>query len=189
MKVVAFNGSPRPDGNTYTLLTKVLAPLQAAGIETEIVQIGGKPVHGCMACMACRTKNPGRCVINNDFVNECVQKCREADAIIIGSPTYYSDVTTEVKAFIDRVGYVLGPEGVLKRKPAAAVLAVRRGGAVHALDTINHFFMINGMFIVSGTYWNMGYGREKGECLNDEEGLRNMQSLGENMAWLLNKIK
>ena len=188
MKVVAFNGSPRRDGNTYTLLTKVLDPIQAAGIETEIVQIGGQLVHGCAACLTCRTKTPGRCVFEDDFVNDCADKCRQADAIIIGTPTYYSDVSTEVKAFIDRVGYVLGPEGALKHKPGCAVAAVRRGGATHAIDTINHFFMLNNMYIVCGTYWNMGYGRNKGECLNDAEGLKNMLALGENMVWILEKI-
>ncbi len=188
MKVVAFNGSPHKDGNTYLLLKAALAPLEEAGFETEIVQIGGQPVRGCTACLSCRNQTPGKCVITDDFVNDCAQKCREADAILIGSPTYFASVSTEVKAFIDRVGYVLGPERALERKPVAAVAAVRRGGAVQVVDAINHFFMINGAFIVSGTYWNMGYGRNKGEVLGDEEGLRNMRSLGENMAWLLKKL-
>ncbi len=189
MKVVAFNGSPRVNGNCSLLIQKFFEPLNESGIETEVFQIGGKLVRGCSACMACRTKTPGKCAFNDDFVNEAAQKCREADGIVVASPTYYANVSTEVKAFIDRVGYILGPEGALKRKPGAAIASVRRAGAVHVFDAINRFFAINGMLIVGATYWNMGIGREKGECLNDEEGLRNMRALGENFAWLLNKIK
>lgn len=189
MKVVAFNGSPRVDGNVSILIRKVFEPLNEAGIETELVLIGGKPVRGCAACMSCRTKTPGRCVFNDDFVNEAAQKCREADGIILASPTYYANVSTETKAFIDRVGYLLGPEGALKRKPAAAVVSARRGGATAVFDAINRFFLINGMLVVGATYWNMGYGREKGECLNDAEGLRNMRALGENFAWVLQKLQ
>ena len=189
MKVVAFNGSPRVDGNCATLIRKFFEPLAEAGIETELIQIGGKPLRGCAACMSCRTKTPGRCVFNDDFVNDAAQKCREADGIIIASPTYYANVSTETKALIDRVGYILGPEGALKRKPAAAIVSARRGGAVPVFDAINRFFLINGMLVVGATYWNMGFGRDKGECLNDEEGLRNMRALGENFVWTLQKLQ
>lgn len=188
MKVVAFNGSPRSNGNCSFLIQNFFAPLHESGIETELVQIGGKAVHGCSACMTCRTLHPGFCVFDDDFVNSAAQKCREADGIVIASPTYYANVSTEIKAFMDRVGILLGPEEVLKRKPAAAIVSVRRAGAVNVFDAINHFFAINGMMIVGASYWNMGFGREKGECLNDEEGLRNMRILGENFAWLLSKV-
>ncbi len=189
MKVVAFNGSPRVDGNCATLIRKVFEPLEEAGIETELVQIGGKLVRGCAACMSCRTKNPGRCVFDDDFVNEAAQKCREADGIILASPTYYANVSTETKAFIDRVGYVLGPERALERKPAAAVVSVRRGGATAVFDAINRFFLIGGAYVVGGSYWNMGFGRDRGECLNDEEGLKNMRVLGENFVFALQKLR
>ena len=185
MKGVAVNGTPRVGGTCEALIKKVFEPLNEAGIETELIQIGGKPVRGCAACLTCRTKTPGRCVFNDDFVNECAQKCREADGILLASPTYYANVSTETKAFIDRVGYVLGPERALARKPGAAIVSVRRGGATAVFDAINRFMLINGMFVVGGTYWNMGYGRDKGEALNDEEGLKNMRALGENMAWFL----
>lgn len=188
MKVVAFNGSPRQNGNCSLLIQKFFEPLNELGIETELIQIGGQIVHGCCACQGCRTKHPGKCVFDDDFVNDAVQKCRDADGIVIASPTYYANVSTETKALMDRVGFVLGPEGALKRKPAAAIVSVRRAGAVNVFDSINHFFAINGMLIVGASYWNMGFGLAKGDCLNDEEGLRNMRVLGENFAWVLQKV-
>lgn len=189
MKVVAFNGSPRKGGNTEFLLKTVCAELNREGIETEIIQIGGKRLHGCTACMKCVENQDKRCVIENDPVNEWIEKMIEADAIIIGSPTYFADVSTEVKALIDRAGYVSLVNGsLLSRKPGAAVIAVRRGGAIHAFDTINHFFGINGMITVGSSYWNMGIGREPGEVEKDAEGVATMKNLGSNMAWLLKKI-
>lgn len=186
MKVVAFNGSPRKGGNTEQLLRAVFGPLEAAGIETELVQVGGTPLRGCVACMKCRERKDGRCALEGDLLNECVAKMREADGILLGSPTYFTDVSAEMKALIDRAGYVALANGrLLRRKVGAAVVAVRRGGATHAFDTMNHLFLINEMIVPGGTYWNMGYGREKGEVASDAEGLANMKSLGENMAWLL----
>ncbi|WP_027389700.1 flavodoxin family protein [Chrysiogenes arsenatis] len=186
MKVVAFNGSPRQGGNTEILLQAVLTPIKAAGIETELVQIGGQALRGCVACMHCRTKHPGRCGITNDQMNSYIEKMREADGILLGSPTYFADVTSEMKALIDRGGYVTrGHNAELKRKIGAAVVAVRRGGATHAFDTMNHFFQISQMIIPGSTYWNMGYGLHPGDVLGDSEALKNMQDLGETMAWLL----
>jgi len=189
MKVVAFNGSPRKGGNTEFLLSTVCGELNREGIETEIIQIGGKRLHGCTACMKCIENQDKRCVIENDPVNEWIEKMIEADAIIIGSPTYFADVSTEVKALIDRAGYVSLVNGsLLSRKPGAAVIAVRRAGAIHAFDTINHFFGINGMITVGSSYWNVGIGREPGEVEKDGEGIATMKNLGSNMAWLLKKI-
>jgi len=190
MKVVAFNGSPRKDGNTVRLINHVLGVLQSEGIETELVQLGGNLIHGCTACYQCFEKKDGKCIIQNDIVNECIDKMRRADGIILASPTYFADVTPELKALIDRGGLVsIANERMLKRKVGAAVIAVRRGGAIHVFDTINHLFTICEMIIPGSCYWNMGVGRDKGEVENDEEGIKTMQVLGENMAWLLKKIE
>lgn len=189
MKVVAFNGSPRKDGNTARLLAVVLAELERAGIETELVQIGGKKVHGCTACAKCFENRDGKCIIDNDFVNDCIAKMAAADGIIIGSPTYFADVSTETKALIDRAGYVaIANGGIFARKVGAAVVAARRAGAIHAYDTIGHLFGISNMYTVGSSYWNLGIGLAPGDVEKDEEGLRTMQNLGQNMAWLLKKI-
>lgn len=189
MKVAAFNGSPRKNGNTCVLVQKVFEPLQAAGIETELVQLGGNAIHGCNACYQCFEKKDRRCTIKDDMVNDCIVKMLEADGIILASPTYFADITPELKALIDRAGLVAKANGdMFRRKVGAAVVAVRRGGEIHAFDTINHFFGISQMIIPGSIYWNMGFGREKGEVRKDEEGMRTMTVLGENMAWLLKRI-
>jgi multimeric flavodoxin WrbA len=188
MKVVAFNGSPRREGNTRVLLETVCDELKREGVETEIIQIGGKQVHGCTACMKCFENQNNRCIIDTDFVNDCIQKMIEADGIIIGTPTYFADVTVEVKALIDRAGFVsMANGGTLNRKAGAAVVAVRRAGAIHAFDTINHLFGISGMFTVGSTYWNIGLGFQPGDVSSDTMGLETMKNLGQNMAWFLKK--
>jgi len=188
MKVVAFNGSPRKEGNTRILLETVCEELEKEGIKTEIIQIGGKQVHGCTSCMKCFENQDNRCVIDNDFVNECIEKMIEADGIIIGTPTYFTDVSVEVKALIDRAGFVaIANGGKFNRKAGAAVVAVRRAGATHAYDTINHLFGISGMFTVGSTYWNVGMGLQAGDVKGDAEGLETMKNLGKNMAWFLKK--
>jgi multimeric flavodoxin WrbA len=190
MKVVAFNGSPRKKGNTEILIREVFKVLEEKGIQTELIQVGGKKVTGCIACMKCRKKADGKCHQDNDLINECIKKMIKADGIIIGSPTYFADLTSETKALIDVAGYAIrGAGNPLKRKVGAAVVAVRRAGAIHTFDSINHFFLINEMIVPGSSYWNISYGREKGEVLKDEEGLRTMRILGENMAWLLGKTK
>lgn len=189
MKVVAFNGSPRKDGNTYHMIKEVFAVLEAEGIETELIQVGGNDLHGCRACGGCRKNANMKCVMDDDMVNHCIQKMIEADGIIIGSPTYFSDLTSETKALIDRCGYVIGANGnPLKRKVGAAVAAVRRAGSTHVISSINYFFMIREMVIVSSSYWNMSLARDKGDYEKDEEGVRTMKKLGENMAWALKKL-
>lgn len=188
MKVVAFNGSPRKKGNTEILLREVLKVLESHGLETELIQIGGKKVNGCVACMKCRDKKDGQCHKKNDLLNKCLKAMAEADGILIGSPVYFSDITPETKALLDVAGYALRAAGnPLKRKVGAAVIAVRRAGAIHSFDSINHFFLINEMIIPGSSYWNLGIGKEKGDVLKDEEGLKTMKTLGENMAWLLKK--
>jgi multimeric flavodoxin WrbA len=190
MKVVAFNGSPRKDGNTIGLINHVFRALQKEGIETESVQLGGNLVRGCAACFQCFSNKNGRCTQDDDVVNGCIEKMRQADGLILASPTYFADITPELKALIDRGGLVARANGsFLRRKVGAAIVVARRGGAIHPFDTINHFFLINQMIVPGSSYWNMGFGREKGEVEEDEEGVRTMTVLGENMAWLLNKLR
>jgi multimeric flavodoxin WrbA len=185
MKVTAFNGSARKDGNTGILINYVFRELEKAGIETELFNLAGKTIRGCKACYKCFENKDKQCSVKNDVVNECIGKMIESDGIILGSPTYFADVTTELKALIDRTGLVsMANGGLYKRKVGAAVVAMRRGGGVHVFDSINHFFFINQMIVPGSSYWNLGIGREKGEVEKDEEGIRTMKVLGENMAWL-----
>ncbi|HNW40234.1 MAG TPA: flavodoxin family protein [Candidatus Omnitrophota bacterium] len=189
MKVVAFNTSVRKDGNTAILIKQVFKELESAKIKTELVQLSGQKICGCIACGQCMITKNNKCAITTDLVNEYVDKMVKADAIIIGSPTYFADCTANAKALIERAGMVSrANKNLFKRKVAAAVVAVRRGGAIHAFDSINHFFTIGEMIIVGSSYWNIGVGRESGEAAKDDEGLETMRVLGRNMAWLLKKI-
>lgn len=190
MKVLGINCSPRKEGNTGILINEVFKSLEKNGIKTELFQIGGKKINGCIACMKCRKAADGRCHQNNDVINKCIEKMEKADGIIIGSPVYFADLTGDAKALLEVSGYALrGAGNPLKRKPGAAVIAVRRAGAIHAFDSINHFFLINEMIIPGSSYWNIAIGREQGEVLKDEEGIKTMKVLGDNMAWLLKKLK
>lgn len=189
MKVVGFNGSARKDGNTAILIRRVFAELEAEGIETELVQLAGRTIRGCIACGRCYKNKDRRCAVTDDVANECIEKMIDADGIILGSPTYFSDLTTEMKALIDRAGYVARANSdMLRRKVGAGVVAVRRAGCIHTLDSINHFFLIGQMIVPGSSYWNVGIGRAKGDVEQDEEGLATMRTLGQNMAWLLKKI-
>lgn len=189
MKVIAFNGSARKDGNTALLLNQVLDVLRTEGIETELVQLAGKKIRGCAACYKCFDNKDGRCAVDSDILNDCFAKMLDADGILLGTPTYFTDVSTEMKALIDRAGFVARANGGLfKRKVGAAVVAARRAGSIHAFDTLNHLFLISEMIVPGSSYWNMGFGLEKGEAANDAEGLGTMQTLGQNMAWLLKKL-
>jgi multimeric flavodoxin WrbA len=189
MKVIAFNGSPRKTGNTSILIRAVLDELEKEGIETETIQLGGQALQGCMACMKCLKEKNRRCANKDDAMNEYIAKMIEADGILLGSPTYFADVSTEVKALIDRAGYVARVNGSLfKRKVGAAVVAMRRCGSVHAFDTMNHLFTISEMIIPGSSYWNMGVGLKPGDVREDKEGMETMRILGENMAWLLKKL-
>ena len=185
MKAVAINGSPRKGGNTELLLKQVLTPLTDAGWDTEFIQLGGKPIRGCQACYQCfKTKN-SRCSQKDDFFNQCMEKMIEADAIILGSPTYFTDVSAEMKALLDRAGLVAVANGGLFRgKIGASVVAVRRGGGTHAFDTMNHMFLMSGVIVPGSTYWNLGFGLDKGDVAKDEEAARNMKDLGQTIAWL-----
>ncbi|MBP3385773.1 MAG: flavodoxin family protein [Candidatus Methanomethylophilaceae archaeon] len=189
MKVVAFNCSPRANGNTAHMIATVLKVLEDHGIETEMVQVGGNDLHGCRACQGCSRNKNMRCVLSDDMLNDCIEKMVSADGIIIGSPTYFSDLTTEAKALIDRAGYVTRANGmVLKHKVGAAVSAVRRAGGICTFDSINHFFSINDMITVGSSYWNVSLSRVPGDYEEDAEGVKTMEDLGESMAWILEKI-
>ena len=190
MKVVAFNGSARKDGNTAILIRHVFQELETEGIETELVQLSGSKIHGCIACMKCFKNKDQRCSVKDDITNDCIVKMLDADGIILGSPTYFANVSTEMKALIDRAGMVSRANGdMLARKVGAAVVAVRRAGAIHVFNSINHFFFIGQMIVPGSSYWNLGMGRQKGEVESDEEGIQTMKDLGRNMAWLLKKLK
>ncbi len=189
MKVVAFSGSARRDGNTAILVREVFSVLEKEGIETELVQLAGETIRGCIACYQCYERKDCRCAVRGDIVNECIEKMTAADGIILASPTYFADITPELKALIDRTGMVgRANSNLYRRKVGAAVVAVRRGGAVHAFDSINHFFLIGEMIVPGSNYWNMGFGKGKEEVRADGEGMATMRQLGENMAWLMKKL-
>ncbi len=189
MKVIAFNGSARRDGNTAILIEYVLDELRKEGIDTEVFSLAGKKIHGCRACYKCFENADRRCAFDDDILNECIEKMAEADAIILGSPTYFTDVSAEMKALIDRAGLVgKANGGMFKRKVGAAVIAVRRAGSLHAFSTINNFFLYSEMIIPGSNYWNMAIGRNKGDVEKDAEGIATMKLLGVNMAWLLKKL-
>jgi multimeric flavodoxin WrbA len=189
MKGLAINGSARKDGNTALLVNKALAELEANGIETELVQLAGKKLIGCTACYKCFDNKDKHCAVKEDEMNAIIDKMATADGLILASPTYFADCTAGLKAVIERAGFVSRANGNMFRlKPGAAVVAVRRAGAIHAFDTINHFFTISEMITVGSIYWNVGIGRNIGDVFSDEEGMKTMAALGQNMAWLLKKI-
>ena len=186
MKVLAFNGSGRKDGNTLVCLQTVLRELENEGIDTELIQMAGAPLQGCASCFKCMEKKNMKCAIENDPFNEYFAKIAEADGLLLGSPVYFSDVTANMKALIERTGLVSRANGgILRRKTGAGVLAVRRAGSNFALSSLNFLFLISEMIIPGSNYWNMAIGRNPGEVRNDAEGMLTMKTLGQNMAWLL----
>jgi len=188
MKVIAFNGSARKDGNTAIMLNTALDEISAQGIDTELYQLAGKKIRGCIACYKCFINKDRHCAVKDDIANECIEKMLASDGILLGSPTYFADISSEMKALIDRAGMVSrANEDMFKRKIGASVVMARRGGAIHAFDSMNHFFLISQMIIPGSNYWNMGYGLEKGDVKKDEEAMQTMKVLGQNMAWLLKK--
>lgn len=189
MKVIAFNGSGRKDGNTALLVNTVLNELSKQGIETEFIQLAGRAPQGCLACYKCFENKDQKCAVTADNLNEYLAKMINADGIVLGSPVYFTDVTAGIKALIERCGMVsVANGGLLKRKVGAAVVAVRRAGAVRTFDTLNHLFLHGQMIVAGSSYWNVGIGREPGQVKEDGEGIQTMETLGKNMAWLLKKI-
>ncbi len=177
-------------GTPPFLIRRVFSVLESKGIETELIQLAGEQVHGCMACGTCRKIKDKQCKIVSDNVNLYIEKMVAADGIILGSPTYFSMMTSEMKALIDRAGFVSRANGDLfKRKIGAAVVAVRRAGGIPTFDAINHFFLISQMIVPGSSYWNIGIGLNKGDVEKDEEGLKTMDDLGNNIAWLIKKLK
>jgi multimeric flavodoxin WrbA len=189
MKVVGFNGSARKDGNTALLIQSVFDVLGAEGIETDMLQMAGKRIQGCIACYKCFENKDKRCAVKDDVLNECIEKMLGADGIILGSPTYFADLSASTKALIERAGMVArANDHMFRRKVGAAVIAVRRAGATHVLSSINYFFLISQMIVPGSSYWNLAIGKDKGEVSSDEEGMATMRDLGQNMAWLLRKL-
>ncbi len=190
MKVTGFNGSPHKEGNTAILINYVFKELEKEGIETELVQLAGKKITGCTSCLKCFSNRDGRCSVKTDDLNGCLEKMLDSDGIILGSPTYFTTVTPEIKALIDRCGMVVTANGeLLKHKAGAAVVAVRRAGGVTTYDALNHFLLYNQMFVPGSSYWNVGIGFSPGDVEKDAEGIHTMQVLGRNMAWLMKRIK
>lgn len=187
MKVVGINGSARKDGNTALAIGKVFEELNKAGIETDLIQLTDCDMRPCRGCFAC--KGRGNCVFGDDGFCDVFRRMTEADGIILGSPVYSADVSAKMKAFLERAGVVVATNpGLLRHKVGASVAAVRRGGGMVTVDTMNHFMLNKEMIVVGSTYWNMVYGKDIGDVLKDEEGMANMRNLGENMAWLMKKL-
>lgn len=189
MKVIGINGSPHKKGNTVAMIEAAFSEIEKEGIECKLFQLGGKPVSGCIDCGYCKQNNNNACSITNDRINSCIKEMMEADAIIIGSPTYFSSLTTETKALIDRAGRVCRTQELLKRKIGAAVSPARRAGSMSVFNSINNFFLVQEMIIAGSNYWNVGLARAPGDFEKDDEGQATMKILGTNIAWLLKKLK
>ncbi|MBW1779861.1 MAG: flavodoxin family protein [Deltaproteobacteria bacterium] len=186
MKVVGFNGSPRKDGNTGILIHKIFEELEKEGIETEFIHLTHKKIHGCVSCYKCMENTDQRCAVTDDAANEYIEKISAAQGVVLGSPVYFMDVTPEMKALIDRVGFVSRSNGgMFRNKVGGLVSAARRTGAVHTLDTMGHFFLSMEMIIVGRA---IGLGFAKGDVEKDEEGMMLVHALGQRMAWLMKMI-
>lgn len=189
MKVVAFSGSARKDGNTAILVREIFQKLVQQGLETELVQLAGIEIKACLACYRCFENKDQHCSVEDDELNQFIDKMLAAEGIILASPTYIGDVTSIIKALIDRAGMVSrANDNMLRRKVGAAVAVASWGGAIHTFDSLNHFFLIGEMIVVGSSNWNLGFGREKGQVLQDQKSLETMRTLGRNMAWLLKNI-
>ena len=189
MKVVALNGSARKDGNTAMLIQVVFEELKKEGIETELIQMAGKNIQGCLACYKCFKNKDRRCSVDKDILNDIIARMDKAEGILLGSPTYFSDVTSGMRAFIERCGFVArANDYMFKGKVGAAVVAVRRAGSIQAFTSMNLFLHYMQMFMPGSSYWNIGIGRDPGDVMKDEEGIQTMKTLGQNMGWLLKKL-
>jgi multimeric flavodoxin WrbA len=189
MKVVALNGSARKDGNTAILINCVFDELKKEGIDTELIQMAGKPIQGCIACYKCFKNRNRRCSVDKDTLNDVIGQMEAAEGVLLGSPTYFSDVSSGMRAFIERCGFVArANDYMFKGKVGAAVVAVRRAGAIPAFSSMNLFLHYMQMFMPGASYWSIGIGRDPGDVLKDDEGIQTMKSLGQNMAFLLKKL-
>ncbi len=190
MKVIAINGSPKAEGNTFHALNTVLTELNNQGIETEIIHVGNKSIRGCMGCGQCVKNMNEKCALSDDIVNDSIQKLKEADGILLGSPVYYAGVNGTMKSFLDRVFYVAGVnKGLFRHKVGASVAAVRRSGGLPTYHQLNHYINYSEMIMPSANYWNVIHGAKPGEALKDDEGVQIMRVLGKNMAWVLKLVE
>lgn len=190
MKVVAFNGSPKKEGNTYHALKLVTEQLEIQGIETEIMHVGNKGVKGCIACGQCAKNKDEKCVIKNDDVNLWIQNMKKADGILLGSPVHYASMGANMKSFLDRAFYVSGSNGsMFRHKVGASVVAVRRSGGLPTFNELNNYLAYSEMILPTSNYWNVIHGTSPGEVLQDEEGVQIMRVLGKNMAYLLQLVE
>ncbi len=186
MQVVAFNGSPNKNGNTYHAIRMVADELEKQGIAVEIIHVGNQAVRGCLACAQCIKKKNEQCIQNDDPVNEWLQKMKAADGIILGSPVHYAAIGGTMKSFLDRAFYVAGVNGgMLRHKVGVAVVADRRSGGVSTFSQLNNFISYSEMIIPTANYWNVIFGTRPGEAVQDAEGTQIMRTLGKNMAWLM----
>jgi len=190
MKVLAFNGSPKAEGNTFHALKMVSEPLAEAGIETQIIQVGNKAIRGCIACGKCWENQDEKCVLPGDEVNDWLQQMKQADGLLLGSPVHYASMSGTMKCFLDRAFYVSGVNGgLLRHKVGAAVVAVRRSGGLPAFNQLNNFLLYAEMLLPTANYWNVIHGTSPGEVTQDPEGMQIMRMLGKNMAWLLKLVE
>ncbi len=187
MKVLLINGSPNEKGCTYTALCEVAGQIVKSGINTEIFHVGKQPIRGCTACGHCRKTNSGKCVFNDDTVNQALALMKEADGVVVGSPVHYAGASGFITSFLDRCFYAGG--SVFAHKPGAAIVSCRRGGSTAAFDQLNKYFTISNMPVVSSQYWNMVHGNTPEEVKQDAEGMQTMRTLGNNMVWLLRCIE
>lgn len=190
MKVVAINGSPKKEGNTYHALKIVLDELEHEGISSEIIHIGNKKITGCLACGKCAKNKDEKCIQTKDPVNDIIAKMKDASGILLGSPVYYASINGSMKSFLDRAFYVSGANaGLFRHKVGASVAAVRRSGGLPAFNALNNYLLYAEMLIPASNYWNVIHGARPGEVLQDQEGIQIMQVLGRNMAWLMKLVE
>jgi multimeric flavodoxin WrbA len=189
MKALGISGSPRPGGNTDTLVKLALDLLAGEGIQTEFLSLADRPIKPCMACAGCVKSDTVRCVQEDPAFEGMVERFLQADGILVGSPVYFGSATPQTMALLDRVGYVArANKNLLRRKVGAAIVVGRRAGQNFTFAQLNYFFLISEMIVPGSTYWNIAIGREKGEVANDQEGLDTIRQLAENMAWLMKKL-
>jgi multimeric flavodoxin WrbA len=190
MKALAFNGSPNKEGNTWHAIKMVAAEMEKEGIETEIVHVGNKAIRGCIACGQCVINKNEQCVLPGDEVNEWIQKMKQADGLILGSPVHYAAMGGAMKSFLDRAFYVISVnDGMLRHKVGASVVAVRRSGGLPTFDQLNNYLCYSEMLIPTSNYWNVIHGARPGEVTQDAEGVQIMRVLGRNMAWLMKLVE
>lgn len=189
MNVIAINGSPHKKGNTYLALSHICEQLEIEDINTEIITIGNKKIQGCTACGACAQNKDEKCIITDDDTNLLIQKIKNADGVLLGSPVHYADISATMKAFLDKAFYVAGSNNNLFRhKVGAAIVAVRRTGGMPAINTLYNYLQYSEMFLPTANYWNVIHGTKPGDANLDEEGIQIARVLGKNMSWLLKAV-